>query len=150
MAGPETLNGVALLVQIGDGEVSEVFAADCLINAERGIQFTTETNEVIVPDCTTPTDPAWKDTFKDGLSASISGSGLLHTTNAYSLWYAWLISADPTNVRVNLSGKITAEGGGYWEGAFHLTSFSISGERNGYSTAEISMVSHGALTWTAA
>ena len=52
-----------------------MFAHPCLINAKRGIKFTTSTNKVIVPDCDNPDDPAWQTVIKDAISASIDGAG---------------------------------------------------------------------------
>lgn len=146
MASVATMSGTKLVVQLGDGEVSEAFAADCMINAERGISFTSDTNDFIVPDCTNPDDPAWKEVVKDGLSASITGSGLLHTTNTEA-WFDWFKGEDTKNCRVLLN-VLAAVGGGYWAGAFHLTSFEVTGNRGDKAQVSVSMVSSGPVTWT--
>lgn len=148
MAPLATVQGTQILVQIGDGGTpTEVFTHDCLINAARGIEFTTETNEVLVPDCTNPDDPAWRQVFKTGISASISGAGKLHSQTAKTLWYDWLVSKDPKNVRLNIAVPLAA-GGGYFQGQFHLTQFNISSEARDLAEADVSLVSTGALTWT--
>lgn len=145
----KTMNGTQLLIQIGDGATPEVFAADCLINTERGIAFSADTNEFIVPDCNNPDDPAWKEVTKDGLSAQISGSGMLHTMSVED-WFAWFISKDTKNVRVKLNGVTLANGGGHWAGAFHCTAFEVTGNRNEKATCSTSLVSNGPVTWVAA
>lgn len=146
MAAVKTLNGEKLLVQIGDGASPETFTHDCLINTERGIAFSADTQEFIVPDCAAPEDPAWKVIEKDGLSASISGAGMLHTSSVET-WFDWFKDADTKNVRVKID-VAGADGGGYWEGAFHLTGMEITGTRKEKSTVSVTLASSGALTWT--
>lgn len=145
MAPVKSINGQKLLVQIGDGASPEVFAADCLINTERGIQFSADTSESIVPDCDDPDAPAWKETTKDGLSATINGSGTLHTTSIET-WFDFFRGGETKNIRfkVDASG---ANGGGYWQGAFHLNAFEITGTRNEKSTCSVTLVSSGIVGW---
>ena len=88
MTAVPRVTGSKLLVKIGDGADPEVFTADCLINTSRGIQFQSDTNEFIMPDCDNPDDPAWKSVTKDGLSATISGAGMLYTASV-SDWWNW-------------------------------------------------------------
>jgi predicted secreted protein len=147
MAAVKTLNGEKLLVQIGDGaSPSETFTHDCLINTERGIAFSADTQEFVVPDCLAPEDPAWKEVTKDGLSASINGAGMLHTSSVET-WFNWFKSSDTKNVRVKVD-VAGADGGGYWQGAFHLTSFEITGNRKEKSTVSVTLMSNGPVTWT--
>lgn len=146
MAAVKTLNGEKLLVQIGDGASPEVFTYDCLINTERGIEFSSDMQEFVVPDCLDPEAPAWKETVKDGLSAAISGAGMLHTSSVET-WFNWFKSKDTKNVRVKVD-VAGADGGGYWQGAFHLSNFGITGNRKEKSTASVSLVSSGEVTWT--
>lgn len=149
MAPVKAMNGTSLLVQIGDGNVDpgpEVFAHDCLINAERGIQFAAETNRQTIPDCETPDALAWQSLSKDGLTATITGGGMLHTTSVPD-WFAWFDSDDAKNVRVLLNGVAAADGGGHWAGAFKLTGFEVTGERNNKATVSVTLESDGAVTW---
>ena len=146
MASVATMSGTKLVVQVGDGADPEVFAADCMINSERGISFQADTNEFIVPDCDNPDDPAWKEVVKDGLSATISGSGLLHTTNTET-WFNWLKSSATKNCRVVIN-VLAGVGGGYFSGAFHLTAFEITGNRGEKAQVSVTMVSDGEITWT--
>lgn len=145
MATVKTINGVQLLVQIGDGASPETFGHDCLINTQRGIAFSADTNEFVVPDCLTPEDPAWKEVTKDGLSAQISGTGMLHTSSVKT-WFDWFKGPDTKNIRVkvNVPG---ADGGGYWQGAFHLTAFEVTGDRNAKAESSETLISSGPVTW---
>ena len=149
MATVKYLNGVQLLVQIGDGADPEVFAADCLINADRGISFESETNRQVIPDCDNPDDPAWSVMDKDGLSATITGSGMLHTSST-SEWFDWFNGNAGKNVRVLYNGVSLANGGGHWAGSFKLTSFEVTGARNEKSQVSVTLESDGVVTWVAA
>ena len=126
-----------------------MFAIDCLINAERGIAFSSDTNEQIVPDCDNPDDPAWKEVTKDGLSAQISGAGILHTPSISDM-FDWLASDDAKNCRVLLNSVVLADGGGHWAGAFKLTAFEVTGSPKEKATNTLTLVSHGPVTWVPA
>ena len=146
MAAVKAMNGTSLLVQIGDGESPEVFAHDCLINAERGIAFASETNRQVIPDCTAPETPAWSVVNKDGLSATITGAGMLHTASVPD-WAARFASDDAKNVRVLLNGVTLANGGGHWAGAFKLTAWEVTGTRNEKAQVSVTLESDGAVAW---
>jgi hypothetical protein len=143
MTAVPKITGSKLLVQIGDGASPETFAHDCLINTKRGIQFTSETNETIMPDCDNPDDPAWKSVTKDGFQATISGAGMLYAASIGE-WWAWFDSDDAKNIRFNVTPA------GYWQGAFKLTQFEVTGDGNkDVATSNVTLVSDGAVTWTA-
>ncbi len=146
MAPVNKMPGTKLLVQIGDGADPEVFAHDCLINTDRGINFSADTNREVVPDCDDPDAPGWSTVSKDGLSATITGSGMLHTSSVAD-WFDWFDGADAKNVRVNLNVGAAA-GGGYWAGAFKLTSFEVSGPGKNTATCSVTLESDGVITWT--
>jgi len=146
MAAVKTLAGEKLLIQIEDPAVPGVFVHDCLINSDRGISMSADVTDIMTPDCDDPTLPAWKEIFKDGLQISISGSGVLHTTSVET-WFNWMNVDTIKNVRIKLDVS-QALGGGYISGAFKLTSFNITGTRKNNSTAEVTLLSHGACTWT--
>lgn len=147
MAGEmKTLNGEQLLVQIEMTPSSGSYAHDCLINTDRGIQFSADAKEFVVPNCLTPEDPAWVTTIKDGLKAAVNGAGMLHTSSVED-WWNWFKDDATRNVRVkiNVAG---ADGGGYWQGAFHLTNFNVTGTAKELATCEVTLASSGAITWT--
>jgi hypothetical protein len=149
MTAVPRVTGSKLLVKIGDGASPEQFIADCLINTSRGIKFTSDTKQTIMPDCDNPDDPAWKSVTKDGLSATITGAGMLYTSSV-SEWYTWFNSDDAKNIQFTLNIPL-ASGGGYWAGAFKLTDFEITSDGNKeQSTCNVTLVSDGAVAWTAA
>lgn len=138
MAKPTTLRGTQLLIKIGDGNSPEVFAHPCLINTDRGIQFQSQGNDITVPDCASPDDPAWLEHVKDGLSATVTGSGVLNVTDV-STFDTWFRSGDAKNVQIWLGTT------GSWEGAFHLTEWQITGTRANKAECSITLRSDGDL-----
>jgi hypothetical protein len=147
MAPVKPLNGKALLVQIGDGSTpTEVFTHDCLINTERGIEFSSNANTELLPDCDIPTEPGWTTINVDELSAAINGAGTLHTPSV-KFWFEWYRSGLAKNVRVKMNDIVLADGGGYWQGAFKVTTFSVTGPGNVSSTASVTLQSTGEVDW---
>lgn len=140
----DKVKGTQLYIKIGNGADPQVFTHPCLINAKRGIKFQSNANEIVVPDCDNPDDPAWTQVIKDGLKAMIDGAGMLDAA-AVPSYDAWFRGSTPKDVQVWLGTK------GYWEGAFQLTGWEVNGERNGYADASISLQSDGEVAaWTAA
>lgn len=149
MTAAKTVKGKSLLIQVSDMEVSPTFSHDCLINAERGIVLSAETNETRVPDCDDPELIAWVVREKVSLSAAINGAGTLHTPNV-SDYNDWLASPDTKDVRVKLNGIVLANGGGHWAGAFHLTTFEATGAIGELTQCSIALQSSGAVAWVPA
>ena len=144
MTAVNSLSGTQLLIQLGDGNSNETFAQDCMVNTDRGIEFNSETNRQVIPDCDSPAQPAWSQIVKDGLSATITGAGILHLTTV-DTWHNWFIGDTTKNIRVDLNA---ASGGGYWSGTAKLTSWRITGTRNEKCTVEVTIESYGAFTFT--
>ena len=148
MTAVKTLQGEKLLIKIGDGATpTETFTHDCLINTDRGIAFEADVTEILVPDCDDPSLPGWKQRLKDGLSAEISGAGRVHTASLEA-WHNWFNGDIQKNVRVETNGVTGANGGGYWQGAFKLTAWSVTGPRKNLADVAVTLQSHGAVTWT--
>jgi predicted secreted protein len=138
-----TIKGTQLKIEIGDGATPEGFEHPCLVNAKRGFKLEVSTNKIVVPDCDNPDDPAWQEVIKDVLGASIDGAGKLDTADVAD-YHAWLTSKDPKNIRVRLGTT------GYWAGAFHLTTFEVTGDRGQLAECAITLESTGAVTFTPA
>jgi hypothetical protein len=134
----ETVRGSQLFIKVGDGASPEVFAHPCLINTQRGIQFQSQANKTIVPDCDNPDDPAWTLVTKDQLGATINGSGTLNVADVED-YDAWFRSADPKNVEVWLGTK------GHWAGSFHCTNFNVTGDRGSFAQVTITLESEGVV-----
>lgn len=142
MAQVKTLPGEQLLIQIGNGgSPTETFAAPCMINADRGLQISSDVSEIIVPDCDNPSLPAFKEILKDGMTIQVSGGGVLHTPDTED-WYAWAISDLAKNVKINFN-VTGANGGGSILVPMKLTQFNITGNRKENSTVEVTLRSHG-------
>jgi len=148
MAQPTTLKGTQLLIKVGDGATpTETFAHPCLINASRSLSFTTETNEILIPDCSNPEDPIWPVIIKTAISASISGAGKLELADLSS-YFNWVNSPNSKNCQI-VVGVLADVTGGYFSGAFALTDFEMSGDHGEMVECSISLKSDGPLTFTA-
>lgn len=145
MVKPTVAKGTKFRLLMGDGATPEVFAALCGLTT-KGIQFQSNTNEVFIPDCDNPDDPAWRKITKAGKFATITGSGLLDFKNAFPKYRAAWESEDPVNMRVYFD-VVGADGGGYWQGAFLLTQLNVTGNDGDYVQAEITMESDDAAAW---
>jgi predicted secreted protein len=150
MSLAKTLRGTKLLIKVSDMDPdTPVFAHPCLINTSRGIQFTAEMNEVLVPDCSDPDLMAWLEREKKSLSAAINGAGVLNSPDTEE-YFEWVTDADPRDVKVELAGVVLADGGGSFGGKFHLASFELAGDRGDKVNCTLSLQSTGAVAWTAA
>lgn len=148
MARPVTAKGTKLRIIQGNGATPEVFTAFCALTA-KGINFQSQSNDFFVPDCDNPDDPAWRQIAKSGLSATISGQGTLDLTGAAPRYMAAFLDETSANYRVQINQAL-AVGGGYWEGAFMLTAYEVTGNDGELVTANITLESDGPVTWVPA
>jgi predicted secreted protein len=144
MATVKNARGVKLLLKVGDGASPEVFTAYCSINAQRGIKFSSTTNEFDDIDCDDPDALAFVLTEKKNVKASIDGAGTLNTPDVQD-FFDWVTSADSKNCHMVLD-VASADGGVIFEGAFHLTDFELTGNRGEKVTTTLSLVSDGVVT----
>lgn len=148
MAAVKHMRGVKLLIKVGDGaEPSEAFTTYCSINSDRGISFAAQTNDQVIPDCDDPDLTAWLGREKVSISGDISGAGMLNTPDTEA-FFNWVASANTRNVQVHLDGVAGADGGGYWQGAYHCTAFNVTGARGGKAECTITLSSDGEVEWT--
>ncbi len=147
MTAAKTLRGKNLFIKVSDGAGTPVFAHPCLINAQRGIVFSSSTNSIRVPDCTDPELISWISREKTEIGATINGAGVLHTPDT-EFYFNWVKSPDPIAVRVELNGVTGANGGGYFAGDFHCTNFEVTGDVGQLTTCSIGLENDGAVTWT--
>jgi hypothetical protein len=145
MAEATVMNGTSLLINVGDPG-GTTFTHPCLINAERGIAFTSTTNDVMIPDCADPEKPAWIGRAKDGLSASITGAGVLDTPSLDDFW-VWFQNENARIIKVKINVAGTA-GGGTWTMDAHLTAFSVTGNRGSKAAFDCTILSDGSAVWT--
>jgi hypothetical protein len=79
---------------------------------------------------------------KTGISGTITGAGKLATDYVDNVW-PWLKNDDAKNLRVEI-GSV-----GYWEGAWKLSAFQVTGGRSGVAEANLTIKSHGEQIWVA-
>lgn len=141
MAKPGTLAASKLLILIGDGGAPEAFTAPCGLTS-RGINFSKELNDTQVPDCDDPDAPQWVERVATALSGTVSGSGVL-AKEALDTWRAFFFSTATKRCRIKLDGV----GWGYWEGAFHCSTFNVSGDNGQKVGVETELQNDGAIIW---
>lgn len=145
MSAVQVFNGSQLLVQLETAPGSGVYAHDCLINTSRGIKFAADVVTTPVIDCDEPDEPAWNQTEKSALGASIDGAGKTHVASVTD-WFNWFKSKDTRRARV----KINVAGGVTWEGAWHCTAFDAVGSDNKVKVeSTVALVADGEVTLVA-
>jgi predicted secreted protein len=138
MSTPNTFR--TIYFKIGNGNSPETFTHDCIINSERGVQFQSQGQDVYLPDCSSPESPAWREHFKTGLSATVTGSGKADSASLAAM-DTWFRGDTAKNAQV------WAEAQGNWEGAWKLTQFQITGDPLSGNPVEFSATfeSHGTI-----
>ena len=134
MSFVDVANGETILVQIGDGEDPEVFAHDCLINAERGITLTANAISQMVPRCDDPSLPAKTVRSIESTDSSVSGGGKMHASSVKT-WMDWLKSGLPKNIRTKHNET------GSWQvaGSYLLTSFAVTGTPKNHAEVQVTL-----------
>lgn len=141
MAQPTVLPGTKLLILVGDGASPEVFGQPCGLTTT-GIDFSASTSTTLIPDCDNPEAPAWEAKDVNGLSASVTGTGVM-AVESFEIWNDWFQDAEAKNCQIKLDHADL----GYWEGQFLLTSLKYGGTRGEKVTVDITMDNTGAVTW---
>ena len=146
MAKPKTASWSKLYISVGDGATpTEAFVRQCGLTS-KGISFTSDVADVAVPDCDNPDEPAWSERTVSTKSATVSGDGVLATDHRED-WDLWFQSGVANNCRIEIDIPL-ADGGGYYEGRFLLTTFTINGNQDAAKlTIEVEMQSDGPVTW---
>lgn len=133
------------LLQLEDPDTPNTFAAPCGLTS-RGLSQSKNTNDVTIPDCDDEDALAYVGRAVESASATISGSGVMDR-DSFETWRKFWDATDAWNVRMKLD-ESGANGGGYYQGAFHLTKLDVTGERGGKVQLEIELSSDGAWAWT--
>lgn len=130
--------GDTILVKVGDGETSEVFTHDALINTTRGVTFSTSTESDELIDLADQSAPAQTIRRVRATDCKIDGAGMLHSP-AVLEWLEWAQGGTIKNIQIT---------DGEWiiEGPFVLTNFQLTGERLKSSTCQITLEQAGAVT----
>lgn len=145
MAKPTTLRWSKLVIFVGDGASPEDFESMVCGMITKGIQFSTETGDSVVPDCDDPDLPSWTERVPRALSASVTGAGVL-AEETFADWRDWFLSAAAKNVRIGIELAVQ----GYFYGSFVMTAFEAAGnEGDGKIQVNLTLQSDGAVAWQA-
>jgi predicted secreted protein len=137
------------LIKIGDGQESETFATVCGIQ-DVSINQTSNTRDEATRDCTKPGETPTRKVKAVSKQWDISGTGMTNADQISTLMDA--IGA-VGNFKVEVYADDGTDAGdliGTYAGAFMMTANNLNLTRDGQATAEISLASHGAVTYTAA
>lgn len=130
--------GNQLFVKISDGADPEVFSHPTLINAERGVTFSTNTAVDELVDLADMGAPAQTTRRVTSTDVKIDGAGMLNADDTKE-WIEWAQSGEIKNVKIHdLKWTMT--------GPFVLTNFQFSGERMGVVTCQITLEQAGNLS----
>lgn len=148
MALPTTITFGQFKLYLGDGGGSEVFVAPCSF-ASRALSLSKDLADTVLPDCADSDLPTWVVRDAVSKSASINGEGVMDR-GSLATWRQWFEQTGGKNCRLEIAGT-GVQGGGYWQGPFHLTQFEIKGGKSdGRVKISVQASSAGDITWVAA
>jgi len=136
--------GRALLVKIGDGEVSETFTNLCGLNS-KSLTINNSAIDVTTPDCTSPEGALWTETLAGLKNVSVSGDGFFEDSTAEARMNTVAMQNDN-----QANFQIVVPDFGTFAGAFRLPTLEFGGETEGGVTYSVSLESTGVVTFTAA
>jgi len=136
--------GRALLVKIGDGEVSETFSNLCGLNSKT-LTINNTSIDVTTADCTTPEGTLWTETLAGLKNVSVSGDGYFEDSTTEARMNTVAMQNDN---KANF--QIVVPDFGTYAGSFRIASLEFGGETEGGVTYSLSLESTGAVTFTAA
>lgn len=137
------------IIKIGDGGGSETFAIACGIQ-DVNINETANTSDRFVRDCTKPGEIPNRKVKTTGKQLDVTGSGLIDKAQIAIFRAALGLSK---NYKVELYKDDGTDSGtllGTYAGAFVMSASNMSIPREGNGSAEVTLASNGAWTWTAA
>ncbi|PLR25065.1 hypothetical protein SGCZBJ_12575 [Caulobacter zeae] len=146
MAGVKHARGVKLVLKVSAGGNPETFEGICSINAERELTFEAATNDFNLPDCTDTDLLSWLVREKVSLSSAFTGAGILNLPDLPRMW-TWLKSPDPVKCQIIMDVP-AADGGVLWEGFYHLSNFSVTGNVGEKAQTSMTLASDGEITMT--
>lgn len=135
-----------LLIEFSESGSPDTYDFNCTINTNREFTIEGTTIDITDPNCVDPDAPAWVARVIDTLSAGITGEGTMDPISYGELRDKMLAGASfPVRVTLDETGAV---GGGYYQGAYVMTSLGMAKEGRGYVTVSVEMQSDGAITWT--
>lgn len=138
------------IIKIGNGATpTEAFAIACGIQ-DVNVNQVANTQDRFVRDCAKPGEVPNRKVKVTGKQLDVTGSGLIDKAHIDTFTDALGTTG---NYKVELYADDGTDAGdllGTVAGAFMLTAANLSIPREGTGSAEITLASHGAWTWTAA
>src|SRR5690348_6760597 len=100
MAKPTTVRFGKFLIKLATPATPTVFTAPCGFTS-KSLALSKNLEEVNIPDCDNPDDPAWVGRDVSSLSAAVTGDGVL-AEESVELWLNAFNSTDPYPVEIEL------------------------------------------------
>lgn len=141
MAKPTTVRFGRFLIKLATPAAPTVYTAPCGFTS-KSLVLAKNLEEVNIPDCDNPDDPAWVGRDVSSLTASVTGDGIL-AQESVETWLNAFNSSLPVPVQVELllSGTASVT----WTGLMHLANFTVAGEQGGRVTVSVEMQSDGEM-----
>lgn len=136
--------GRLLLVNIGDGAGTEVFAVLCGLTSKT-LKVNNGEFDVTTADCAAPGGALWTEVLNGAKRVEVSGNGYFKDETTESRMNTVVMSADPI-----CNFRIVVPDLGTFAGAFFISSVEYGGEQEDGVTYSLSLASSGAVTFTAA
>lgn len=136
--------GRTMLIRIGDGAETEVFAVLCGLTAKT---FSINNSEIDVTtaDCTDPGDVLWTEVLAGVKRVNVSGNGLFKDEASEARINTVAMSAD---AKANF--EIIIPDFGTFAGRFMVSQLDWAGDQDGGQTYALTLGSDGAVAFTAA
>lgn len=145
MAQPDIIRGTYFSLMIGDGEVSETFAALCGITT-RSFTQQANTSDTFIRDCADPEDVPIRRLIVTGKQWSLSGEGSLNRAQLADIEAAFGTTVNYRFLFTEPSDDEVYQG--HYSGPAILTNMTITGGDEEYATISVQFESDGAWVWT--
>ncbi|MBB3972781.1 phage tail tube protein [Hansschlegelia beijingensis] len=145
MADDKIRRGTLLTIKVGDGASPEVFTKICGLQT-KSFNQSANMSEHVPTNCANPDAVKAVRRIKQSKGAELTGSGYFLSENRATLQVLF-DSPDASNVRIAVEVPL-ADGGGWYEGLFHLSTFSVTGGDETMLEAEMTWQSDGDYAWT--
>lgn len=136
--------GRKMLVLIGDGAETEVFAVLCGLTAKT-LSINNSEIDVTTADCIDPGGPLWTEVLAGAKRVNVSGNGYFKDEATEARANTVALSAD---AKANF--QIIVPDFGTFAGRFMIGTMDWGGEQENGQTYSLSLASDGVVTFTAA
>jgi TP901-1 family phage major tail protein len=136
--------GRMMLVNIGDGAGTEVFAVLCGLRSKT-LTINNSEFDVTTADCAAPGGALWTEVLGGVKRVEVAGNGYFKDEATEARMNSVAMAADPI-----CNFRIVVPELGTFAGAFFISSVEYGGEQEDGVTYSLSLASTGAVTFTAA